>query len=371
MNALSSPADAPAFRFPHLPLARLRFLLRARQSCALPAYLGSTLRGAFGHALKRAACSTAHGDCARCLLTEACAYTLIFEGTASQAARARRDTPPHPFVLRPPHVSFLASDSASDTHPFQSSTHARAGDANRYAVDDELMFEILLVGEATRRAPYVARAVQLMADNGLGCARAPFDLDEVQEVAPDETTGVLYRAAHFPARASVSLPQAATLTDFVHARYRELLNASDDEMHATAAPRADGETLKLRLLTPMRLRVEGELRTALDFELLLRNVMRRLHLLLHAFSPEPFDADYRSLLALATRVRTRASRLTPFDLERYSNRQQSKQKLDGFLGEVEYAGDELHGFVPLMLAGELLHVGAATVFGFGRYAINR
>lgn len=356
MKTCSSPSDAVEFRFPSLQLARLRFTLRAEQSCALPAYLGSTLRGAFGHALKQASCSIRHGECARCPLAEACTYPLVFEGTLRQSAHARRDTPPHPFVLRPPALRLNLRDDGDDRYSEPGATTC----ANRFKSGDELTFEIILIGEAVARTPYVAHAVEIMAAHGLGAARTPFQLARVAEITPAGTHRDLYCAA----RAAVALPTAATLTDFVIARLQNscFQNSSDDRT-------ADDDSFAVRLLTPMRLRVEGTLQARLDFELLLRNVMRRLHLLLHEFSPEPFDADYQAMLALAAHIRTRHTRLAWCDLERYSNRQQGKQKLGGFLGEVEYAGEDLHSFIPLMLAGEILHVGASTVFGLGRYEI--
>ena len=41
-----------------LPLARYRFHWRVSAPIHLPAYAGSMLRGAFGHALRRLACMT-------------------------------------------------------------------------------------------------------------------------------------------------------------------------------------------------------------------------------------------------------------------------------------------------------------------------
>jgi len=42
--------------------------------------------------------------------------------------------------------------------------------------------------------------------------------------------------------------------------------------------------------------------------------------------------------------------------------------MGGFVGEAEYRG-EVSDFVPLIKLGEKLHVGKATGFGLGRYAI--
>lgn len=348
-EAANPTSEIPAFRFPHLNLARYEFRLRACSPCALPAFLGSTLRGAFGHALKKISCSVAHEDCTRCWLTEACTYPLIFEGTLRQAARARRDTPPHPYVFRPPLLHLDDQITARN----KADNYNTSGTIERHLkTGEQLSFEILLLGEAAARFPYVILAVRTMAENGLGFARAPFELDAAYSIAPDGTRNTVFDGAHH--QSGFPVPTPATLTDFVAARFDE---ASIDDC------------LKLRLLTPLRLRVEGEISHDLSFELLLRNVMRRLHLLFTAFSLEPFAADYRAMLDLAARITTRRSRLAWHDLDRYSNRQQAKQKLGGLLGEVEYAGEELSGFMPLMLAGELLHIGSSTVFGLGRYEI--
>jgi hypothetical protein len=36
---------------------------------------------------------------------------------------------------------------------------------------------------------------------------------------------------------------------------------------------------------------------------------------------------------------------------------------------VEYGGEAIEEFLPLVAAGEILHVGAGTSFGLGRYEI--
>jgi len=45
------------YRLPAIPHLRLRASFRAGAPAHLPAFKGSTLRGAFGHALRRAVCA--------------------------------------------------------------------------------------------------------------------------------------------------------------------------------------------------------------------------------------------------------------------------------------------------------------------------
>ena len=56
------------------------------------------------------------------------------------------------------------------------------------------------------------------------------------------------------------------------------------------------------------------------------------------------------------------------DWERYSNRQQTKMKLGGLIGEITYRGN-FQKYLPLIRLGEHIHVGKATTFGLGKYKI--
>jgi CRISPR/Cas system endoribonuclease Cas6 (RAMP superfamily) len=56
------------------------------------------------------------------------------------------------------------------------------------------------------------------------------------------------------------------------------------------------------------------------------------------------------------------------DWERYSARQDTRMKMGGFVGKVNYRGD-VGEFLPLLRLGEILHLGKGTGFGLGRYEI--
>src|SRR5689334_4844685 len=91
--------------FASLELARYELRLRAVRQTALPAFLGSTLRGAFGHALKQAVCIMPHRDCERCLVAERCLYPYLFETPVPSGAMwllRNQQQAPRPFILAPP-----------------------------------------------------------------------------------------------------------------------------------------------------------------------------------------------------------------------------------------------------------------------------
>jgi hypothetical protein len=88
---------------PGLSLARYRVTVEAKDDLVLSAYLGSTLRGAFGHAF-RALCCPARAD-ESCPIPESCPYHVVFETAPPPGSEALRghDDVPRPFVIaRPP-----------------------------------------------------------------------------------------------------------------------------------------------------------------------------------------------------------------------------------------------------------------------------
>src|ERR1700753_237323 len=87
-----------------LDVARYRLQLRAREATTLPPFLGSTLRGAFGHALKRSVCIMRPRDCERCLVADRCIYPYLFETSALPGLPRQGGyrQAPHPLVLLPP-----------------------------------------------------------------------------------------------------------------------------------------------------------------------------------------------------------------------------------------------------------------------------
>src|SRR2546426_7831856 len=92
--------------FDGLDIARFEVPLCALERSVLPPYLGSTLRGALGHALKDSACVVEHRDCRRCAFVESCAYPYLFETPVPPGIKELRGQThaPLPFLIEPPLV---------------------------------------------------------------------------------------------------------------------------------------------------------------------------------------------------------------------------------------------------------------------------
>ena len=295
--------------------ARFRLDLVARDPLHLPPYKGSTLRGAFGHAFKQLVCVKRDMDCATCLISGHCAYYYVFETPAGE-----RPFAPHPFVLQPPQETKAT-----------------------YEPNDELRVGLVLVGRALEYLPYFIYAFEELGQRGLGVGRGKVAVQRVVALGADGDR-CIYQAA----------------SGQLEPDYPVCMGPPDGD--------AEGERLRLRLRTPLRLKSGGRYARQLDFPLLVRALLRRISDLARCHCDAELGLDYRQWIARAAAVRTATTAVRWRDWERYSQRQQQKMKLGGLVGEVEFVG-EWSAFGPLLRLGADLHVGKGTGFGLGRYEI--
>ncbi|MEK6285820.1 MAG: CRISPR system precrRNA processing endoribonuclease RAMP protein Cas6 [Acidobacteriota bacterium] len=428
--------------FDRLDIARFDVTLRAREQTVLPPYLGSTLRGALGHALKDAACVVEHRDCRRCPLLDTCAYPYLFETPVPPEIKELRGQThaPLPFLIEPPLVEnpvrrvwrvpaanvMAAASSAASAVQSANSSQTKSPEANRCAnaegaldtrasvpqrqistpasvvssvvfpdrprrfnIGDELRFGLVLIGKAIDYSPFFLHAINEMANRGLGAGRAGFDLKEVflkgargerERVYSSDDQGL-----SLPARIGEPLSEsiAAKLAEQTSGDGGTPVLESIDQVIATtlsqlARPASDSvaravdshSSLTLRFLTPARIRVKDDLQTGLSFQLLVRSLLRRVSMLAAVHGSGRMQLDYRGLIEQAGSARVVRSTLRWWDLERYTDRQETKLRVGGLIGEVEYEGRVIDEFMPLICAGELLGVGTGTSLGLGRYQIS-
>lgn len=299
-------------------LGRYRFACRFTEDALLPAYKGSTFRGAFGGALKKVVCAVREKDCSRCLLAARCVYARVFENVGpAPGETVRQAAPPHPYVIEPP-----------------------ARTQTRYAVGDLFEFTLLLFGEFTDYLPYFVYAFEAMGEQGLG-GRRNHGLGRYRLEAISCNSQSLYEAER-----------------------RQLVPHAPTTLMLSPGAPAQGE-LCLRLLAPLRLKFENQLMAELPFHLLVRACLRRISSLFAAFGAGEPDLDYRGLVARAREVTVRDSRLRWHDWQRYSSRQEQTMLMGGMNGEILYRGD-IGEYLPLLELARELHLGKQTAFGLGR-----
>ena len=377
--------------------------MRARNEVVLPPFLGSTLRGAFGHALKESVCVISHRDCSGCLLVERCLYPRLFEPEArnGEGLLAKRQDAPRPFIFIPP----LPSTDSGLMRARDDLLRWRV----RVKADESVVFGLSLVGEAIQELPYIIHAIRMMSQNGFGAERTSFQLERVSAlnyqgereiVFTSETTrkrehdkyhaslGVLTQARIFQL-ATENVPErtlaatAGALTVGTNVPSTKSMTLAGEHASGVAIPgpeptadssisnrqSAIGNEITLRFITPTRLRIKGEVIENPSFAQLISSLSLRLAMMAQTYGTESLSYDHKAVIERARDVSTRNSTLRLMALNRFSSRRRTKLVIDGFMGDVTFNGEAIQELLPLIVAGEFLHVGSGTAFGMGRYVV--
>lgn len=308
---------------PDLSFAQYQCRLQAVDELHLAPYKGSTLRGAFGQAFRRVACvEPRRGTCDGCLLAGTCPYSWVFESPAlGELPRFLRgvDRAPHPFVIEP---------------PLDQEQHIAAG--------GEVLFGLTLFGTAAELLPYFILTFQELGRCGIGKGRGRCTVRSVSTRTQQGHWEEIYDG------------QTGTMKGL-------------HSLHGPTRTCAPASRLTLHFLTPTRLKHRGHLVDQLDFRMLVFHLLKRASELTFFYCRgAPVQWDFGQALALAAHVQTVDHSLRWVDWERWSNRQRTRMKLGGFMGEVSFAGN-LTPFLPLIHLGEVMHVGKGTSCGLGQY----
>ncbi len=301
-----------------LKLARFELTLAASNELHLPMYLGSTLRGGFGTAFKRVVCALRDRLCHECILKGKCVYSYVFETPppAGTTVMRKYESSPHPFIIEPPQI-----------------TH------HEYKAGDTLTLNLILIGRAIDYLPYFIYTFEEFGRIGIGKGRGQFELQDVScegKTIYDSKTKILTSFDY------LTLDSGAEIT-------RSL------------------QSLTLNFLTPCRIVYNGYLTKDLQFHIFIRNLLRRIALLSYFHSGcDTSQIDFKGIIEQARQIRLAHDHLQWYDWERYSARQETRMKMGGFVGKITFEGD-ITPFMPLIKAGDVLHVGKGTSFGLGRY----
>ncbi len=314
----------------HFSFASFTFHITAQDQIQLPEYKGSAFRGGFGHVMKKVCCVMPKGRlCENCQLPHHCAYAYIFETPQSSSSPTERPIEatnlPHPFVILPP----IAEREI-----------IHAGEA--------LAFQLTLIGKGVDYLPYFVYAFDELGRTGIGRGRGRYQLERVTDLF---SGGEIY--------SSVTKMLGANVTVRT---FSELCEETKDW---------NSRQVTLHFVTPTRITDKNDLTMKLSFDLLIRNLLRRGSLLARLHCGQEWSLDYGALIEYArSSVSVGATNLSWYDWERYSNRQQRRMKLGGFVGRISYDG-EIASFLPLIQLGHYIHVGKNTSFGMGKYEVSK
>ncbi|PUE11557.1 hypothetical protein B9Z51_04525 [Limnohabitans sp. T6-5] len=299
-------------------ITRITTTLQATQTVAWPHFAGSTLRGAFGRALRQATCITGQDKCTGCPLRHSCAYGVVFDpaAPAQPLHPSFRDGLPR-YLVQPPALG------ACQLHAGQTQS-----------------FDLLLMPGTQAHHGLIEHTLRNAVEKEL-FAPGVFKLLGIQ-INP-----VPMPPASAQTRAPLSGPAATHII--------------------------------LRWLTPMRLQHQGRpvfKAQQLDALGLVRALLRRQLQWQQisvqkpeACTPTPSQQD---LLSHAQACTLDTRQLQWHDIQRHSGPQNQKLPLGGLIGSASLSGPtaDLQALLPLLQMGEQLHIGKETVMGLGRYRLG-
>jgi hypothetical protein len=196
---------------------------------------------------------------------------------------------------------------------------------------ENLKFSIYLFEDSTDELPYVLSAIKkALEEIGLGREKEPV---KISEISVNEKP--IYRGEDF-------LPiNGITPNEF------EL-----DEIHSN---------IKIEFKMPLRIKQNNQFaKNNISLPHLIINIHNRYR--------ELKELSYKKL-GFKVEGEIVKSNLRYLDLYRYSNRQRSKMKLGGIIGDITIKGVDAKSFYYLKL-GEVIGAGKQTVFGLGDYEIT-
>lgn len=290
---------------------RLRFRGRGGGGVAIPL---AVLRGAWGAALRRLACSTGAAQCTGCAVAQRCAYRLIFDPLPPQAhALGALSAVPPAYVL------------------------GRIEGAPQGG-----MLDFTLLGPAQERLGLVLASLSDALKQGLGKARVALEPDRLEYFTQGQWR-VLRPDQPWPP--SLRLAPAPSLQNVER---RDVL---------------------IELQSPVRLQDQGRIIGAEAFtpRRWLMALLRRVGLLADLYGA-PLQLDFPGFAALADQVTMSEARLRWVDDARWSSRQGKTHPMGGVAGRFRMSGP-LTPFEPFLQAGLWLHVGKHAAFGQGRYRL--
>jgi hypothetical protein len=312
---------------PMLSCARYRVVFEAREPLDLPGYLGSTLRGAFGHAFRSVACPAPRG--LECPMPAQCPYHLIFETSPppdSEALRTHEEIP-RPFVIAP-----------AEPMRTEASEEAR----RLFQLGDEVSFELVLIGRAQEFFPYFVVALREL--NRIGRGRQAVELRRI------EALGAIKDQARMVYTAAENLVSGS---------------AESISLESYADPPPDG-ALTIEFLTQTRLKHEGRFVRTPAFQILFRRLLGRLSSLARFHCGAALDVDFRELIDRAASIRLIQDDTRWTRWQRYSSRQERRMEWEGIVGRATYEGN-FDPFWRFLRFGQFVHTGHGATFGLGKY----
>ena len=216
----------------------------------------------------------------------------------------------------------------------------------QFEAGDTFEFKLILFGKNCFYLSQYLSAIYRLGMNGIGKDHAQFQVISVRNMRIEN---ILEENRVYKDKYRID-----TINEYVEWRRKSLSN--NDQIH-------------IRIKTPLSIKKMGKQLSEIDIEAFIDNLNRRLYSL-NCFEgndhPELLEKKNNYPVMLDSESRT-------VSIPRYSFRKNQKIFLSGIYGSVDLDLENVENYSELirrLLAGELIHVGSNTSFGFGGYELT-
>lgn len=296
---------------------RLHFCIEYTEDCQVPKYKASALRGGMGEMLLRANCIRER-QCEQCdFETECIVPRTMYSKMEIQPA----------FMSKGDSVGYVIE--CEDYH-------------DTFAAGDNMHFQMILFGKTIVYFSQFLNAFYALGQQGYGKYNAKYFIQSVMN-----TTGQPILSGN---DIHMENYQVKIVADYVDYRMKQVKKSFNGN-------------LLLKFHSPLSIRIHGKVLKEFQTEAIISALKRRIYIL-DCF--EGIAAEQMELEAELPEELMQETRIAR--VKRYSNRKQEKMELHGVEGTLDLTQVE-EEWLPLFLAGELIHIGKYTSFGFGRYRV--
>jgi hypothetical protein len=293
---------------------KLHFHLTLQQNTTLPKNKVSALRGGMGEMLLRANCIRDR-HCEKCDFTSDC--------IVRRTMYAPLDIQPD-FMQKNDSVGYILECENYDED---------------FYAGDELTFNLILIGKNIVYFNQYLQAFTYLGMEGLGKYKSKFTIACVTNTKRDIIVqgNNVYKSQYI----------IQTVGEYV--QYRMKSHQAEDT---------------IVLHTPTSIKHKGQMMTQIDMEAIMSALARRIYILdcFEGIDTDKIDITGHIPKALSQNVHTTT-------VERYSTTHNEKIRLHGIYGSATISPPD-DTAKALLYAGELLHIGKNTSFGFGRYSLS-
>lgn len=208
---------------------------------------------------------------------------------------------------------------------------------------DTLEFNLILFGKSIIHFSQYIQAIFSLGQSGLGSHHSHFLISRIQnEYGKDilQNGNIIMKNYLYQ-----------TVEDYVQEKLEGLSNY-------------DYSTITLQFLSPTSIKYKGKFITQFDIDPIMQSIVRRIEIL-NYYENNPISG--KDLITSMPNIINEHSFVT--EVNRYSSTHNGNIRLQGIIGNITLSDIDENSLI-ILLAGELLHIGKNSSFGFGKYTVE-